>query len=64
MLRTFRSKKFKKAMLDQIAHRFAKGPLRYKTKEAAIKDIEQRASQRKRAANELDYLERKKVTPW
>jgi hypothetical protein len=64
LVQGFRARSFKKAKLDEIAHQFAKGPKSYKNKEEAIRDIERRVSQRKRAANEIEYLERKKVTPW
>jgi len=64
LLQEFRDKAFKKAELDKIAHRFAKGPARYKSKGEAIVDIEGRFFQRKRTANEIKFLERKKVTPW
>jgi hypothetical protein len=64
LLEAFRDKAFKKAELDKIAHRYAKGPVKYKRKADAIDDIEGRFFQRRRSANEIDFLERKKVTPW
>ena len=64
MFQEFRDRSFRKAKLEQIAHRFAKGPGKYKSKDDAIEDIEGRFHQRRRAANEIDFLERKKVTPW
>jgi|RhiMethySRZTD1v2_1073278.scaffolds.fasta_scaffold07116_16 hypothetical protein len=64
LVQEFLGKGFKKADVDKIAHRYAKGPAKYKSKMEAVKDIERRFLQRARAANELDYLEKKKVTPW
>jgi hypothetical protein len=64
LLREFETGAFKKADLDEIAHLYAKGPSRYKSKAEAIRDIERRFVQRARAANELEYLEKHKVTPW
>ena len=63
-IREFEARAFKKADLDKIAHRFAKGPSKYKSKADAIRDIEQRFRQSARARGELEYLEKKKVTPW
>jgi hypothetical protein len=60
----FQGKSFKKTDLDKIAQRYAKGPSKYRNKAEAIQDIERRFLQRARAKNELEYLERKKVTPW
>lgn len=64
LVRELETAAFKKTDLDSIAHRYAKGPTRYKSKAEAIRDIERRFAQRARAANELEYLEKKKVTPW
>jgi hypothetical protein len=64
LLEEFRDRAFKKVELDKIAHRFAKGPEKYRRKADAIEDIKDRFLQRKRSANEIDFLDRKKVTPW
>ena len=64
LIQEFEAKTFRKADLDRIAHRFAKGAQKYKSKFEAIKEIERRFLQRTRSAKELEYLERKKVTPW
>jgi hypothetical protein len=64
LLQAFRDRSFKKDELDKIAHRFAKGPEKYKTKAEAIEDIEERFFERRRSSNEIDFLEKKKVTPW
>jgi|GEM_PF-3743728 len=54
----------RKALVEKVAHRYAKGPEKYRTKADALKDIEKRFIERSRAASELKYLEDRKVTPW
>jgi hypothetical protein len=63
-LSEFKASAFKKSDLDRIAHLYAKGPSRYKTKTEAIRQIENRFFERARAKRELEYLEKNKVTPW
>jgi hypothetical protein len=64
LIHEFEAASFKKVDLDRIAHCYAKGPSKYRSKADAIRDIRQRFIQSARARGELEYLDKKKVTPW